>query len=114
VIEARSLQDAIQRDIQLDDRVKDQAKRALEYGARTDDIRAINVGGERRWFSISIFPISGGVAGAAIDVTREQEARGALERHVRAQDDALNHLRDAVAIFGPDQKLVFHNRAFRT
>ncbi len=113
-IEARTLQDAIHGDVQLDDQVKDQAKRALAHGARTDDIRAVNAAGERRWFAISIFPISGGVAGAAIDVTREQEARAALERHVRAQDDALNHLRDAVAIFGPDQKLVFHNRAFRT
>jgi signal transduction histidine kinase len=112
-VEARTYNDAIQRDLQLDDKVKDQARRALDESARTDDIRAINVAGQRRWFAISIFPISGGVAGAAIDVTREQEARTALERHARAQDDALNHLRDAVAIFGPDQKLVFHNRAFR-
>jgi signal transduction histidine kinase len=112
-VAARSLEEAVARDLQLDDQVKDQAKRAIEQSERQDEIRAVNVGGGRRWFTISVFPISGGVAGAAIDVTREQEAHTALARQARAQDEALNHLRDAVVIFGSDQKLVFHNRAFR-
>jgi len=110
---SNSLQDAIQRDIQLDGEVKEQARKALAHGARTEDTRAIVAEGQRRHYAVSTFPISGGVAGVAIDMTRAEEARGALERHVHAQDDALNHLRDAVAIFNTEKELVFHNRAFR-
>lgn len=111
---AKSLADAVQRDVQLDERMKDQARRALAHGAPAHDLRAVTVKNERRWHLVTIFPISGGVAAVAIDLTREQEAREGLERHVRAQDEALSHVRDAVAIFGPNQELVFHNRAFRS
>ncbi|MGD2132045.1 MAG: PAS-domain containing protein [Maricaulaceae bacterium] len=113
LVGARNVQDAIGRDLQIDKETREQARKAVAHGARVDERRAVVAGGERRHYAISTFPISGGVGGVAIDVTREQDARDALERHVRAQDDALNHLRDAVAIFGPDQTLVFHNRAFR-
>lgn len=113
MVEARSLPDAVARDAQLDDRMKEQVRSTLNHGQRTDETRAVVVGGERRWFAITMFPVSGGVAGAAIDVTREHERRDNLERYTRAQDEAFNHLRDAVAIFSNEQKLVFHNRAFR-
>jgi signal transduction histidine kinase len=114
VVGAKSLADAVQRDLQLDDRMKDQARRALAHGAPAHELRAVVTKGERRWHAVTVFPISGGVAAVAIDLTREQEAREAIERHVRAQGEALNHVRDAVATFGPDQELTFHNRAFRT
>lgn len=110
-VEAASLDAAITSDLTLDPGVKEQAKKALAVGARIDDTRAVVAGGARRHYAISIYPVSGGAAGVAIDMTRSVEAREALERHVRAQDDALNHLDDAVAIFGPNKGLVFHNRA---
>jgi signal transduction histidine kinase len=112
-VDCRSLQDAISRDAQLDDRMKEQVRSTLNHGTRTDEVRPVVVNGERRWHAITLFPVAGGVAGVALDVTREHERRDTLERYVRAQDEALNHLRDAVAIFSNEQKLVFHNKPFR-
>ena len=37
-----------------------------------------------------------------------------MRRHVKAHDETLDHLADAVAIFGPEKRLSFHNRAFET
>src|SRR5690606_4723088 len=39
-------------------------------------------------------------------------SREALKRHAAAHDETLNLLEDAVAIFGPEKQLMFHNRAF--
>ena len=36
----------------------------------------------------------------------------ALKRHVAAHDETLNHIAEAVAIFGPTRRLSFHNTAF--
>ena len=47
----------------------------------------------------------------AFDVTAQEKAREDLDRHVRAHDEALNHVADAVAIFDGDGRLSFYNRA---
>jgi signal transduction histidine kinase len=111
-IEVGSLAEAIDSNVLLDREVLEQAQRALATGERVDATRPVIAGGERRHLSVSLFPISGGVAGIALDVSQANDAREALERHVRSQADALNHLKDAVAIFSPQRALVFHNRAF--
>src|SRR5690606_28948453 len=49
-----------------------------------------------------------------IDVTEGEESREALRRHAKAHDETLDRLEDAVAIFGPEKRLTFHNRAFET
>ena len=49
----------------------------------------------------------------AIDMTEAEETRDTLRRHVEAHDETLNHLADAVAIFGPAKRLAFHNTAFQ-
>jgi PAS domain-containing protein len=49
----------------------------------------------------------------AFDVTEQENAREELNRHVRAHDETLNHVADAVAIFSADRKLNFYNKAFR-
>ena len=49
----------------------------------------------------------------AIDMTEAEETRDTLRRHVEAHDETLNHLADAVAIFGPSKRLAFHNTAFQ-
>ncbi|MFH1518859.1 MAG: ATP-binding protein, partial [Pseudomonadota bacterium] len=58
-------------------------------------------------------PLSGGAGAMAFDVTAQENAREELNRHVRAHDETLNHVADAVAIFGADRKLTFYNKAFR-
>ncbi|HAO37253.1 MAG TPA: tyrosine protein kinase, partial [Hyphomonas sp.] len=69
--------------------------------------------GERRAMRVLTFPLSGGAGAMAFDVTAQENAREELNRHVRAHDETLNHVADAVAIFGADRKLTFYNKAFR-
>ncbi len=110
---ADSLNDAISRDLMFDAEIKDQARVALESEGRAHDARAVVVAdGSRRHFSISLFHVSAGATGLAIDTTREVVAREELERYAQAQEDALNRLDEAVAVFDADQNLTFHNNAF--
>ena len=75
--------------------------------------RWLPVGGRRRAFHITARPLEGGGVGVwAEDVTETEEMREALKRHVAAHDETLNHIADAVAIFGPSKKMIFHNTAF--
>jgi len=48
----------------------------------------------------------------AMDATEAARLREALTRHIRAHDETLNNLDEAVVIFGGDQKMAFHNTAF--
>ncbi|GAD60264.1 LOW QUALITY PROTEIN: histidine kinase [Brevundimonas abyssalis TAR-001] len=54
-----------------------------------------------------------GAAAFALDVTEAEETRDTLRRHVEGHDETLNHLADAVAIFGPSKRLAYHNTAFQ-
>ena len=52
------------------------------------------------------------MAGSAVDVTEASEAETRLKQHVDAGADTLDRLSTALAIFGPDQRLNFYNRAY--
>ncbi|MEE3093616.1 MAG: sensor histidine kinase, partial [Pseudomonadota bacterium] len=52
------------------------------------------------------------VAGHAIDVTAMENVQSELSSHITAQRDFLKSLATAIAIFGPDRRLKFYNRAF--
>ncbi|MEJ6789242.1 ATP-binding protein [Brevundimonas sp. BR2-1] len=84
---------------------------------RQDGFRWTTGGGRRRAWRIVAEPVQGG-AGAvlafALDMTEAEETRDTLRRHVEAHDETLNHLADAVAIFGPSKRLAFHNTAFQS
>lgn len=84
---------------------------------RQEGFRWTTGGGRRRAWRIVAEPVNGG-AGAvlafALDMTEAEETRDTLRRHVEAHDETLNHLADAVAIFGPSKRLAFHNTAFQT
>lgn len=85
--------------------------------ARQEGFRWTTGGGRRRAWRIIAEPVAGG-AGAvlafALEMTEAEETRDTLRRHVEAHDETLNHLADAVAIFGPSKRLAFHNTAFQT
>jgi PAS domain-containing protein len=51
-------------------------------------------------------------AGMAYDVTRQEELETRLKREAAAQADVLERLGTAIAVFGPDTRLFFHNAAF--
>lgn len=112
-LEAKSLDQAIARNLALDAAATEQARRVIESGEQVEETRYCIVGGQRRALRIVMTPISGGAAGFAIDVTEAEEAREQLARQSRAHDETLNHLSEGVAVFGADRRLLFYNRAFQ-
>ncbi|MEL6258001.1 MAG: PAS-domain containing protein, partial [Pseudomonadota bacterium] len=112
-VEQDDLERAIDKNAILDAKSAALTKRTINDGDDIDETVHIVIAGQRRAMRVLTFPLSGGAGAMAFDVTEQEEAREELNRHVKAHDDTLNHVTDAVAIFGPDRRLVFHNEAFR-
>ena len=51
-------------------------------------------------------------AGTAYDITRQEELETRLKREAAAHAEVLERLGTAIAIFGPDTRLIFFNTAF--
>ena len=68
--------------------------------------------GAMRALNIHEVALPEGKAGFAVDVSALEEIEKELDRHIKAHASTLNKLDTAIAIFGPDQKLRFHNMAF--
>ncbi len=111
-VDGGSLDRTLDRQIMLDDKTVDQMRKTISEGKDIDNTRNIVIGEERRALRILTFPLSGGAGAMALDVTEQEAAREDLNRHVKAHDETLNHVADGVAIFGPDRRLTFYNRAF--
>ncbi|MDZ5646893.1 sensor histidine kinase [Nitrospirillum sp. BR 11828] len=98
------------------------AARALAEGQGASETRHVVVAGQRQLLRLVetplaaplATPLEGGAAlmGHALDLTREQELSSELERHIAAHGDVLEHLGSAIAIYGADTKLKFHNRSY--
>ncbi|MEG9884930.1 MAG: PAS-domain containing protein, partial [Hyphomicrobiales bacterium] len=73
--------------------------------------RAI-IGGVRTALEITEVETPEGRAGFAVDISALEACEKDLERHIRAHSSTLDHLTTAIAIFGPDQRLRFHNAAY--
>ena len=104
-VDGVNLDRVLDRQIMLDQASADQARKTISEGADIDETRHMVVNGERRAMRVLTFPLSGGAGAMAFDVTAQENAREELNRHVRAHDETLNHVADAVAIFGADRKL---------
>lgn len=111
-VEARGLDVALARQSMIDPGVLDQADEALKTRNVVERLRWMTIAGKRRAMRTVLFPVSGGAAGMAFDVTAEEQARDELERHIKAHDETLNYLADGVAIFGPNRELMYFNDAF--
>ncbi len=112
--EASSVEHAIERGLCFDRGAETLAQEAIGEAARKEAFRWVTVKGKRRAYRVTAEPVGDGdeAAAIAIDVTEAEETREALSRHVSAHDETLNHLADAVAIFGPSKRLAYHNTAF--
>jgi signal transduction histidine kinase len=111
-VDGDNLDRVLERQVMLDEKAVEQIRKTLSEGKEFDETRHIAIGGDRRAMRILSFPLSGGVGAMAFDVTEQERARDDLDKHVKAHDETLNHVADAVAIFNSDRKLSFHNRAF--
>jgi len=105
-------------ELRLSQAALDKNERELAASARSrnsivETRRFTVMNGQRRALSFTEIPLGdAGVIGTAVDVTDLASAEARLQSHVDAHADTLDKLETAVAIFGRDQKLAFHNRAF--
>ena len=109
---AQDLQGVIAEQVLLDDECTAQAKKVMTQNGLVKEARPLVMGGKRKTSLLTMFPISGGIAGMAVDASEAEQLRMALKRHIRAHDETLNNMGEAVVIFGADQKMNFHNHAF--
>lgn len=72
------------------------------------------VDGKRRVAELTLLPVEGAdlVVIHASDVTHEAEQAAEHKRYIAAQGKLLEQLHTAIAIFGADHRLEFHNSAF--
>ena len=113
-VRAESLDEARRRGLSFDRGADALAVDAARQGTRQEGFRWTAEGGRRRAWRVVAEPAPGGTVSVwALDATEAEETRDTLRRHVEAHDETLNHLADAVAIFGPSRRLAFHNRAFQ-
>ncbi|MGE3791665.1 MAG: PAS-domain containing protein, partial [Hyphomonadaceae bacterium] len=111
-LEAKSLTQAIDRNLQFDQGATELARKAIETGEAVEETRSAVVGGQLRTLRLRVSPVAGGAAGLAIDVTESEAASEQMSRQQRAHDETLNHLAEGIAVFDQGKRLVFHNRAF--
>ncbi|MEZ5923380.1 MAG: PAS-domain containing protein [Hyphomicrobiaceae bacterium] len=84
----------------------------LKSGRVYRDHVNVVLGGERRAFEVVSVPHGNASLTVASDVGALDAARGELTRHREANDRTMDRVSTAVATFGADQRLVFHNRAY--
>jgi PAS domain-containing protein len=113
-VDAADPHDAVARGIELlDQNAREEAARVRsEGGAFSKRVPAV-VAGSRRM--LDVFEIGGerGSAGIGIDASDAERLRSELTRAITAHRRTLDQLATAVAIFGADERLVFHNEAYR-
>jgi signal transduction histidine kinase len=112
-VEAATAQEAAEKGLTLGRGAEQVIAEARQTGGWREGLAWEAAAGRRRAFKVTAGPLMGGLFGAlAVDVTEAEETREAFKRHVAAHDETLNRLKDAVAMFSPSRRLVFHNTAF--
>ncbi|MEZ5776615.1 MAG: ATP-binding protein [Hyphomicrobiaceae bacterium] len=97
----------------LESRQRTAFDKVLRGGRIYRDRVHLIVGSERRAFDVVGVPLEQSSAMIATDVAAIDEAKGEISRLIAAHDRTLDRVATAVAIFGPDQRLVFSNEAYR-
>ena len=133
-VDAKDAADVVARGRELSPRMAVREARALAAAARAaNETRRspfhVVIDGSRRLMEVAESPVetdsaktsdaplfsdgSGRLtAGLAYDITRQEELETRLKREAAAHADVLERLTNAIAIFGPDTRLIFFNTAF--
>ncbi|WP_281023622.1 MULTISPECIES: ATP-binding protein [unclassified Minwuia] len=88
--------------------------KARDEEAIAGEERRFVVEGQRRVFQVMETPLlsEDESAGFAIDISDAEELRRELRRHIRANNEVLQHMSTAVGIYDREKRLIFANRAF--
>jgi signal transduction histidine kinase len=94
------------------------AANAQASGRTQTERRHVIIAGKRQLLEITEAPYQTGAGvkglfGFAINVTVEEDKDTEIERHAASQREVLEHLGSAIAIYGPDMRLEFYNRAYQ-
>src|SRR5215203_5446299 len=117
-VEARDAADVISRSTELIDAsgpgsARAAAEAALESGKFFSQMQPATIRGERRLMRIVNVPLpTGAVAGFAIDVQEQEEARSELSRHVQSQWDLADRMTAGTVQFDADRNVSFFNQPF--
>ena len=134
-VDAKNAGDVVARGRELAPRVAVREARALAAAARAaaETRRApfhMVIDGSRRLMEVTESPVEAAsgdsavtaslfsdgsgrlTSGFAYDITRQEELETRVKREAAAHADVLERLTTAIAIFGPDTRLVFFNTAF--
>jgi signal transduction histidine kinase len=113
-VDADSNAEITERQIELlESRQRAAVERGVAQGAPYRERLQLVIGGERKPHELVVLPIQGGQAGAALDITDVEQAQGELDRQSAAYEGTLDKVATAVAIFGPDRRLVYFNDAYQ-
>lgn len=91
------------------------AKRALKTGQMQTERRHVVLSGERKLYDFMEAPWEDrkNSTGIAIDKTEIEKLNAKLQDMLSTQSNLLETITSAIAIYGADQTLKFHNNAFR-
>ena len=113
-VEARDSADAVARGLEiLDPAARNEAARTRASGEPYEAQLPVIVAGTRRILHVIDRAAPGGSAGIGIDVSEVDAMRDERARMTDAHRRTLDQLATAVAIFSADQRLAFHNAAYR-
>ncbi len=113
-VSAERANDVIQNQLHLHDKITEQVQTTLKEQAKHETTAHIIIHGRRRAARIVTLPVPGGAVGFALDATEAESYKETLAHHVRAHDELLNNMDEAIIIFSSAQKMTFRNRAVET
>ena len=113
-VEAGSVQDAIERNLELlDSGDRQELVRALAEAASFNARLPIVIGGQRRMFDVRALGMANGSVGVAVDASEAAALSDALTRMAEAHRRTLDQLSSGVAIFDGQRRLTFYNDSYR-
>jgi signal transduction histidine kinase len=110
---APTLELARERGLSLDREVDRVVREAATTRESRTALRWMRLAGNRRALRIRAMPLEAGLVGVwSDDVTEAENTAETLGGRQAALESMLEQVADAIAIFGPDRRLSFHNAAF--
>jgi signal transduction histidine kinase len=96
-------------------RARDLARLAQRTGMAQTESRHLVLDGSRVAIDVTEAPVQGfpgAVVGIGRDMTALENLQMSLAEHISVQDQVLERLTSAIAIYGPDRRLKFYNTAY--